>query len=166
MLIADISSVKRPVVQHVVESLGSQGPEYASLHPLFGPLECPYGETIAVIPVRLELWKARLEELLAGLGLRIVYIDPDTHDKVMAINQVLHHLIHELYDIARKALVDELDVDERLVKAMTTYSLKRTLAVQQRLQQLSRVVEEIRKLNPYTTNALRALRKALDTLDK
>jgi chorismate mutase/prephenate dehydrogenase len=165
MLIADISSVKKPVVERVLEKLGSQGPEYASLHPLFGPLECPYGETIAVVPIRLERWKAKLEELLVSLGLTVVYVDPNTHDKVMAVNQVLHHLIHELYMVAREVLARELGIDQQLVKILTTHSLKKTLAVQQRLQQLGRVVEEIRRLNPYTADTIQAIHKALSILE-
>ena len=165
MLITDISSVKAPVVKAVERILGGSGPEYASLHPLFGPLRCPAGETVAVVPVRLERWRERLDKLLTGLGLVPVYVDAEEHDKAMAVNQVLHHLVYSLFLRASEELARRLGVSSAALKELATYSLRQTMGVASRLERLSRVVEEIRRLNPYTGEVLEALRAALDGLE-
>ena len=168
MLVADITSVKKPVVE-VVEKLvrkhGEESPDYASLHPLFGPLECPSGETIAIVPVKLEHWRDRLEKLLVnGLGFRIVYTTADEHDKAMAINQVLHHLTLELYVRAREKLVEKLGVPKHTVKELLTRSLRQTLTVWERLETMYKVVREIRDENPYTKEVAAVLEETLNML--
>jgi len=163
MLIADIASVKAPVVR-AVERLYRErggGPEYASLHPLFGPLGCPAGETVAVVPVRLERWRERLEKLLTGLGLVHVYVDWETHDKAMAVNQVLHHLAVEALAEAMERLRERLGLDPGVVKSLATYSLRQTLSVASRLERLRGVVEEIRRENPYAREAVETLLEVL-----
>lgn len=170
MLITDITSVKKPVVE-VVEKLvrerGEDSPDYASLHPLFGPLECPSGETIAVVPVKLELWKSKLEKLLVnGLGFRLVYTTADEHDKAMAVNQVLHHLALELYAKAREKLAEKLGIPKHLVKELSTRSLKQTLTTWERLETMYKVVEEIRMENPYTREAVMVLEETLNEILK
>jgi len=167
MLILDISSVKKPVVEayHRLASRGGEPPEYASLHPLYGPLECPAGETIAVTPVNLESWRERLEDLLSNaLAARIVYVDAETHDKVMAVNQVLHHLALEALAEARRRAAELLGVEDADLKELATHSLRKTLAVVDRITGLERVVEEIRSENPYTWAAAEALREAVEEL--
>ena len=164
VLVADIASVKKPLVEAVKPIVEKHGFEYASLHPLFGPLDCPAGETIAVVPVRLEHWKERLERLFEGLGLRYEYVDADTHDKVMAANQVLHHAAIEAFKKAYKRLLESLGVNPGLAKLLMTYSLKNTVRLLDRLERLQRVVEEIRSENPYSRQALEALKEVVDEM--
>ena len=168
MLIADIASVKTPVARLLETLYRSRqgGPEYVSLHPLFGPLSCPAGENIAVVPIRLERWRERLEGLLQGLGLVPVYVSPDEHDRAMAVNQVLHHLVYELYRRASERLVADLGVQPSSVKELVTWSLRQTLSVLARLEKLRPVIEEIRHMNPYTREVLQALRAALDEVER
>jgi len=163
MLVADIASVKTPIARWVERNMNrDSSPDYVSLHPLFGPLPCPAGETIAVVPLRLSKWRGRLESLLAGLGLVPVYVTAEEHDKTMAINQVLHHLLYEVYARASRILAEELGVDVSLVKQLVTWSLKQTMSVASRLERLSGVVEEIRRLNPYTSRVYEAARRAIE----
>ncbi|KSW12415.1 hypothetical protein CF15_06725 [Pyrodictium occultum] len=164
MLVADIASVKTPLVREIAGLLGDGGPEYASLHPLFGPLDCPAGETVAIVPVRLQRWRPRLERLLAGLGLSPAYLSAEEHDKVMAVNQVLHHLVYDLYREAARLLEERLDIPTDKRKELVTHSLRSTERVAARLERLRGVVEEIRRLNPYTGEVLKALREALEGL--
>ncbi|NOZ88579.1 MAG: prephenate dehydrogenase/arogenate dehydrogenase family protein, partial [Crenarchaeota archaeon] len=138
------------------------GPEYASLHPLFGPLGCPAGETVAVVPLRLERWRERLEKLLTGLGLVYTYVSVEEHDKAMAVNQVLHHLVYEVLGEAMERLRERLGVEPGLLKSLATYSLRQTLSVMARLERLQAVVEEIRRLNPYAGDAVEALAEVVE----
>ncbi len=166
MLFTDLASVKKPLVNRIEKMLArtEEPPEYASLHPLFGPLECPAGETVAIVPVRLARWREKLTQLLHGLGMKTVTIDPDTHDRVMAVNQVLHHLVHQLYHEASKKLATRLGIGSDLVEKLMTRSLRQTIQVTNRLATLSNVVEEIRQENPYSHEALSALREAVEKL--
>ena len=166
MLVADIASVKKPLIERIKGVVESGGFEYASLHPLFGPIDCPAGETVAIVPVKLELWRNRLERLLDGLGLRYEYVDADMHDKVMAANQVLHHAALQAFQRAYKRLLEELGVPVGKAKLLATHSLRRTLEVIDRISRLERVVEEIRSENPYAAVALRALREAVEELSR
>ncbi|AEM39330.1 Chorismate mutase, type II [Pyrolobus fumarii 1A] len=163
MLVADIASVKKPLVERVSKLL-PDGVEYVSLHPLFGPVECPAGETVVVVPIRLDSWRHRLEALLEGLGFRYEYVDADTHDRVMAANQVLHHAVLEAFRRAYQELLRELNVTPGLAKLLVTRSLRQTLSVVERIESLEKVVQEIRKGNPYADKALEALRRALQDL--
>ncbi|BEP17819.1 chorismate mutase [Pyrofollis japonicus] len=166
MLFTDLASAKKPLVPRIEEILGGaeDPPEYASLHPLFGPVHCIAGERVAVIPVRLVAWKPRLMRLLNGLGLKAVELDPDTHDRIMAVNQVLHHLVYDLYRLASQRLARKLGISEEQLKGLVTRSLRSTMSVAERLELLHGVVDEIRKENPYSREALSALLEALESL--
>ncbi|NPA05661.1 MAG: prephenate dehydrogenase/arogenate dehydrogenase family protein [Crenarchaeota archaeon] len=166
MLILDISSVKKPVVEAYKRLAASrEPPEYASLHPLYGPLECPAGETIAVTPVNLDAWKEKLEDLLSNaLAARIVYVDAETHDKVMAVNQVLHHFALQAVREAMREAAKMLGVEPADLKELTTHSLRRTLSLIDRLESLERVVEEIRRENPYSSKAIEAFVRVVERL--
>jgi len=159
MLVTDIASVKTRLVREIGEILGGaeEPPEYASLHPLFGPTECPAGETITVTPVRLSNWAGRLTRLLEALGLKPVTIDAETHDKVMAVNQVLHHLVHEIYREARRELAQSLGLDQELLAMLETRSQRQTNSINKRLESLGKVVEEIRSQNPYSNKVVQVL---------
>lgn len=164
VLVADIASVKKPLVEKLQNILSRYEFEYVSLHPLFGPLDCPAGETIAIVPVRLRDWKERLERLLEGLGFRYEYVDAETHDKVMAANQVLHHAVLEAFKEAYKRLLEKLGVEHGLAKLLMTYSLRNTLRLLDRLERLQRVVDEIRSENPYSREALDTLRETIEEM--
>ena len=164
MLVADIASVKTPLVEKIAPLLGEGSPEYVSLHPLFGPLDCPAGENIALVPVKLEKWRPRLEKLFAGLGLNPVYVTAEEHDRVMAVNQVLHHLVYDLYREAARILHEKLGIDPGRSKELVTWSLRRTESIAARLEQLHNVVKEIRRENPCTEEVFKALSKALTRL--
>ena len=163
VLLADIASVKKPIVERVKGML-REGQEYVSLHPLFGPLECPAGETIAVVPVRLESWKERLERLLEGLGFRYEYVDADTHDRIMAANQVLHHAALDAFKRAWIKTIEELGVRKGMAKLLATHSLRHTLELLDRLERLWSVVEEIRRTNPNSRIALEKLEDAVRSI--
>jgi chorismate mutase/prephenate dehydrogenase len=170
MLVTDIASVKSMIARAFVElakRAWEESPDYASLHPLFGPLECSAGETVVIVPLKLsEEWREKLESLLAkGLGYRVVYMSPDEHDKVMAASQVLHHLVLDLFVEASKRLSRQLgfNLDLAWSKAATR-SLRASLDIVRRIESLRSVVREIRMLNPYTPHVLEALRSVLEEL--
>ena len=94
-----------------------------------------------------------------------MYVDAETHDKAMAVNQVLHHMVYELYSRAAERLAERLGVEPAVLKELVTWSLKQTMSVASRLENLREVVLEIRRLNPYSREALEALREALETLE-
>ncbi len=163
VLIADIASVKKSLVERVKRML-DENREYVSLHPLFGPLECPAGETIAIVPVQLSTWKEKLEKLLESLGFRYEYVDADTHDRVMAANQVLHHAALDAFKRAWSKTLEELGIRKGIAKLLVTHSLRQTLELIDRLEKLRPVIEEIRRGNPYARVALEKLEESVKEL--
>jgi len=78
-----------------VELMKKHKGEVVGLHPLFGPLvKSPEGETIVVVDERPgEKWK-ELENFFQKKGFNLVYMDPHTHDRTMAIIQNIPHIIN------------------------------------------------------------------------
>ncbi len=149
-LISDISSVKKDLIEKVLEVL-PEYIEYISLHPLFGPEVEPLGESIVVIPVKsYDYWPRLVENILASMGFEIITATPEEHDKAMAVTQVLHHFALTALDEAAQKLSEELGVD--YAKFMTR-SFKNTLKTVRRIRELSDVINEIQTKNPYAGKA-------------
>jgi len=97
-LVADVSSVKvEPLA--MMERLLPGGVELLGTHPLFGPQSVAEkglrGQRIAMCPVRVGAARsAWVRGFLAGtLGLEVIEVRPDEHDRQMALVQVLTHLV-------------------------------------------------------------------------
>ncbi|MEM7621763.1 MAG: prephenate dehydrogenase [Planctomycetota bacterium] len=97
-LVCDVTSVKVEAVRllraHVPAGCG-----VLATHPLFGPQTVREqglaGQRVAVCPVRISpaLW-GRVTAVLAGaMGLELIEVEPDEHDREMALVQALTHLV-------------------------------------------------------------------------
>ncbi len=162
-LISDISSVKKDLVEKVLEVL-PEYIEYISLHPLFGPEVEPLGESIVVIPIKsYDYWPRLVESILASMGFEIITSTPEEHDRAMAVTQVLHHFALTALDEASKRLSEELGVD--YAKFMTR-SFKNTINTIRRIRELSDVVNEIQKKNPYAEKAREKFIEVAKELDQ
>lgn len=88
----DLTSVKQAPVQSM---LGSRA-EVAGLHPMAAPPKTVTlkGHTMAVCRARILRWQAWLDALLEELQADCVEIDPQAHDRAMALVQGLVHATH------------------------------------------------------------------------
>ncbi len=145
-VVMDAFSVKTPMFRFLESESLRSGFRYVSIHPLFGELSNPIGETVVLIPSRSSgdgLAKAR--ELFTNAGLNVVVLNgPEEHDKLMAYVQVAHHvLLLTLYKAIRRA---GLGLDTPLA----THSLKYTLKALERVLEQPEVSGELFRLNPYS----------------
>lgn len=90
-LLTDLSSVKTGIADRISAKI-PDGPEYVSLHPLFGPgVDHTTGQNIAAIPFRTgPQWKS-FSRALRKAGARVHLMSGAYHDRVMGQVQVLHH---------------------------------------------------------------------------
>ena len=88
-LLCDINSLKTEVCSAMASAWSG---EVLGLHPMFGPtVGTLRRQKVVVCPVRpgpLGLW---LQGELAALGLELVHCEPEEHDRMMAVVQVLVH---------------------------------------------------------------------------
>ena len=89
--VIDISSIKREPVNHMVQY--SQG-EVIGSHPLFGPSAPSFvGQIMFLCPARVGRWTEPFRNFLNDQGAKIIEIDPDDHDRLMACAQSLRHVM-------------------------------------------------------------------------
>lgn len=88
----DVTSIK---AAPVAAMLASQA-EVVGLHPLTAPPKSPTlkGRVLAVCRVRLDRWTPWLEKLLAALEAQSVEVEPEHHDRAMALVQAMVHATH------------------------------------------------------------------------
>ena len=145
-LLSDVLSIKLGIVDKLVEEL-PEYIEYISLHPLFGPDVNPVGETVVMIPLKsYDYWIGKLNSILTALGLRVVITTLEEHERVMAITQVPHHFALMALQETMERLSKELGVN---YKDYITHSLRKTMEVVERLNELKGVIEEIQR-NKYS----------------
>ncbi|HAO64765.1 TPA: hypothetical protein DCQ44_02155 [Candidatus Taylorbacteria bacterium] len=89
-LLMDVTSVKQPAVEAMLESKA----QVVGLHPMFRP-EVPFdGQTVVVCPARLTMpdWKIWVVNVLTATRAQIKWSTPAEHDGYMTTVQVIPHL--------------------------------------------------------------------------
>ncbi|OAG28372.1 prephenate dehydrogenase/arogenate dehydrogenase family protein [Thermodesulfatator autotrophicus] len=100
--------------------------EVVAAHPLFGPGEKSLeGQKIALWPSRGQFWFKWFKEFLEIKGAHTILVSPEEHDRVMAIVQVINHLIL----LALGKLMDDSGIDLKLIKDLATPSFERQLEI-------------------------------------
>ena len=159
-LVADCGSVKAEPVRWMKELL----PEHVEIigtHPLFGPQSAPdglHGQRIVLCPVRTNRLGA-IVAFLERLGLQVLVIDADEHDRQVACSQALAQIVGR----AMVSLVDESP--EKLPVRTPSY---------ERLRDAARIVgsdswelfEAIQTMNPHAAAVRKRLREALSELER
>ena len=88
-LLCDINSLKKSVCEAMAASCAG---EALGLHPMFGPtVHALRRQKVVVCPVRPGPVGAWLRRELGHMGLELIDSDPATHDRMMAVVQVLVH---------------------------------------------------------------------------
>ncbi|HWS78039.1 MAG TPA: prephenate dehydrogenase [Thermomonas sp.] len=88
----DLTSTKQAPVEAMLRSRA----EVAGLHPMTAPpkIATLEGHTMAVCRARVDRWQPWLDALLSALQADCVEIDPQAHDRAMALVQGLVHAAH------------------------------------------------------------------------
>lgn len=158
-LLVDIASVKTGIVDRVSIP---DGMEYISAHPLFGPDRPVENQNIALIPVRGKSWLPKVERFLEKKGLHIVVTDAETHDRVMAANQLLAHFALLGYSDALRGWGV---LPETLAKLSTPKS-RDMQALAARAESERTLLEAMQKANPHGKRIRKAFLSACEKLDK
>ncbi len=100
--------------------------EVVAAHPLFGPGE-PHlaGQKVALWPARGQFWFRWFWDFLLSQGAKPILVDPEEHDKTMAIVQVINHFML----LALGRLLNEAEVPLELVKELATPSFARQIDI-------------------------------------
>lgn len=88
-LLCDINSLKKEVCDAMARNCAGQA---IGLHPMFGPtVHLLRRQKVVVCPVRPGPRTDWLRAELGAMGMELIEADPQTHDKIMAVVQVLVH---------------------------------------------------------------------------
>ena len=155
----DLTSIKQAPVEAMLRSRA----EVAGLHPMaaapkIGSLK---GRVLAVCPARITAdWQPWLDALLAALEAECVQLEPQAHDRAMALVQGLVHATHMTQARVLQALASEAG-GMPLLQALRTVGFELDLTVTGRiLSGNPSIYEDIQFGNPHVLPVLQALASA------
>jgi prephenate dehydrogenase len=157
-LVADLTSVKTPVLS-VLSRLRSA---VLSLHPMFAPsLPSVVGQTCIACRVRTGAHTDFVEVLLSDAGMNVVQMDPDEHDRAMAVLQGLTHF----QALAAAHCMMRMGFDPNATVSVSSPVYRLRLAMIGRiLAQDPRLYAEIQVYNPYIQGVLEHLQESSSLL--
>ena len=144
-LLTDLTSVKvmplRAMAQSVVKDVG-----YMGTHPLFGPSTAWRGQSVVVCAGRASRFDAWWRDFLVSLGITVVEMTADDHDRHMAVIQCLTHFSNITLGSALQKLHYDVASAEKI--ATPVYKM-RLYAVGRIVAQDAELYADIQQYNPY-----------------
>lgn len=144
-LLTDLTSVKvmplRAMAQSVVKDVG-----YMGTHPLFGPSTAWRGQSVVVCAGRASRFDAWWRDFLVSLGITVVEMTADDHDRHMAVIQCLTHFSAITLGSALQKLHYDVASAEKI--ATPVYKM-RLYAVGRIVAQDAELYADIQQYNPY-----------------
>ena len=158
----DLTSVKQAPVAAMLRSRA----EVAGLHPMTAPpkIASLQGRTLAVCRARISRWDAWLDMLLAALQADRVEVDPQAHDRAMALVQGMVHAGHMAQGAVLRALAPVAGgLDTLQALRSVGYDLDLTVTGRM-LAGNPAIYEDIQFCNPHVPAVLDGLADALADL--
>lgn len=155
----DVTSIKQGPVAAMLRSRA----EVAGLHPMAAPPKAPTlkGRVMVVCEARLGRWRGWLEGLLEALAAECVRVEPEQHDRMMALVQAQVHALH----LAQAGAIGALAGGVPAVLPFRSVSFELDAATAARMLSLNPAIyEDIQFGNPHVPEALAAVRDRLDRL--
>lgn len=154
-LILDVTSLKTNPLKAMLKHRG----EVLGLHPMCAPSEDGLqNQSVIACPGRVGTKAELFLTILAHLGAKIIEMDPERHDKVMAVVQGLHHFSSLVFAHALNAT--GVSVEESMQVASPVYELRMEL-VGRILAQNPQLYAEMELENPYIPEVLDAYTASL-----
>jgi len=162
-LLIDTCSVKSHPVA-VMERNVSEGVEILATHPMFGPDSAKHGFDglpMVMCPVRIEEKRlAEWKSFFQSLGLRILIMTPQQHDREAAFTQGITHFVGRV--------LADLNLEE---SNMATLGYRKLLEIrEQTCNDPWQLFLDLQRLNPYTEemrqSLSRSLMRILDQLER
>jgi chorismate mutase/prephenate dehydrogenase len=162
-LVFDIASIKGPI-SDALKALVDAGVTATSIHPMFGPdKKLLSGQHVAFIDLGVQEAVERAKRLFGGTMARLVDMDLDTHDHVIAYVLGLSHAVNIAFF---SALSDcGYDLDELQQMSSTTFADQVEVA-DQVARENPRLYYEIQAFNDFNEEALEKLESALSSIQR
>jgi prephenate dehydrogenase len=158
----DLTSIKAAPVAAL---LASQA-EAVGLHPMTAPPKSPTlrGRTMAVCEARLEAWRPWLQRFLDASEAECVRIEPERHDRAMALVQGLVHAVHMAQGAVLRELAPAVGGLAGLAPLRTVGYALDTAVTGRILAGNPAIYEDIQFENPHVAPMLECLAAQLDAL--
>jgi len=155
-LVIDIASVKAPFAALLTTlPCGS-----LSLHPMFHPSVTKLkGQTCVVSRLRAHSFSETIEQYIRQAGVKLVYMEPEEHDRTMAIVQGLTHF--QAITAAHCLATLEFDPESSWNVASPIYQMRLAM-IGRILSHDATLYAEIQSCNPYVSAVLDALQTSED----
>jgi len=156
-LVLDTCSVK-VLPCRLMENMLPSDVEVIGTHPLFGPQSAGngiLGQQIVICPVRSKQTEA-VSAFLKELGLEVIRLSPEEHDRLMASTQAITHFVgRALAKISPKDVPTKLKSHEKMMAAaaMVRHDSEQLFA-------------DIETLNPFAKQERRKLVQELERMEK
>lgn len=155
-VLVDLTSVKAVLAPHLMKLPC----EVLSLHPMFSPSLTNYnGQTCVSCRLKSGELSRMVESLLTALGISIVEMTVDEHDRTMAIVQGLTHF--QAFTAAHCMVQRGVEPRETLAVSSPVYRL-RMMMVGRILAQDPKLYAEIQIHNPYVRDVLQTLQQSTE----
>lgn len=149
-LLTDFTSVK---MKPVAAMLHYSQAEVIGGHPLFGPeIDLLEGQNMVLCPARGKEYLSWYKSALESVGMKVIFINPEEHDRTMAVVQCLTHFSNMVFASA----LTRMDAGELQNDVTTPAYLLRLHAAKRMLSQDPSLYAGILCQNPFTEEAVRA----------
>lgn len=154
--VIDIASLKAAPLRAMLRHCRG---EVAGSHPFFGPTVGSLRDRLVFIcPGRGRHWTDWYRTFLEEQGARVVPIDPEHHDKLMATVQTLRHLL--LVCLGKTLMRTDFDLDTNLPLSGEWFSLLVDMLTHQMCQE-PELYAQLAARNPYVPSVLHAFEQSV-----
>jgi prephenate dehydrogenase len=158
-VVIDLCSVKEGPVRSMLAHC--QG-EVIGAHPLFGPaVGSLQGQTFFICPARGQRWLGWLRRFVQGQGLKPVEMEPRAHDHLMAVVQVLRHMLIFTFGLSLRDLGFDPASQARLLGPWFSQLLAQA---ENQATQGAELFTDLAFFNPAAEEVCRVYRTAAQTL--
>ncbi|MEX1366317.1 MAG: prephenate dehydrogenase/arogenate dehydrogenase family protein, partial [Nannocystaceae bacterium] len=158
-LLMDVTSVKQAPLQAMLESTPAS---VVGTHPMFGPnVHSLQGQRWVLCSGRGEAWEGWLRRMLSARGLTITDADAPTHDRAMAVVQVLNHFQTQVLGLTLARF--GVPIEQTLQFTSPAYLMELYVAGRH-FSQSPGLYGPIEMRNPRTAEVTRAFREAAQVI--
>ncbi len=153
-LLTDFTSVK---IKPITAMLKYSSAEVIGGHPLFGPAVDLHNQNMLLCPARGDGYISWYKSALESMGMKVTFMNPEEHDRTMAVMQCLTHFSNLAFAYA----LTKMNQKRIQQEVNTPAYLLRLCASARMLSQESSLYSGIFSENPFTEDALRAYEEAV-----
>ena len=159
-LLMDLTSIKKPALDAMLRYSHSQ---VVGLHPLFGPAPESKGLSIVVCPGRGQEGLDWITGIFQKSGIKLVFLEPETHDRMMGIIQGVNHFA----TLALALCVKDSGFNMRELLDCSTPTFRQILdRIRAMLEQPSSLFGSLLMDNPFAEGSLQTYQQSCELLER